>query len=84
MEPKQKAISLVKEMSMSDSIQLNRNQYAIECAIIAVDEMILIVISYENSLPASQQSNFVEYWYAVKEEIKKLKNYKNGTIQQPS
>ena len=45
-----------------------------ECALIAVDEIIPIVNSYENALSASQQSNYLDYWYAVKEEIKELKN----------
>ena len=42
-----------------------------ECAIVAADEIIPIVNSYENSLSASQQSNYLEYWYEVKEEIEK-------------
>jgi hypothetical protein len=43
-----------------------------QCALIAVDEIIPIVNSYENALPASQQSNYLEYWQEVKKEIEKL------------
>lgn len=49
-------------------------EQAKQCALIAVDEIIPIVNSYENALSASQQSNYLDYWYAVKEEIKELKN----------
>jgi hypothetical protein len=50
----------------------NDSRIAKQCAIIAVDEIIPIVNSYENALPASQQSNYLEYWYEVKQEIEKL------------
>jgi hypothetical protein len=49
-----------------------RKESAKQCALITVDEIIPIVNSYENALPASQQSNYLEYWYEVKEEIEKL------------
>ena len=62
--PKQKAISLVKKMSMSDSIQLNRNQYGIQCALILVNEIINVLNQDANPL--------ANYWYEVKEEIEKL------------
>jgi hypothetical protein len=41
-------------------------------ALVAVDEIIPIVNSYENALSASQQSNYLEYWYEVKQEIENL------------
>jgi hypothetical protein len=69
MEPKEKAEELIMKMSFE-----THAYNAKSCALIAVDEIIPIVNSYENSLSASQQSNFLEYWYAVKEEIKKLEN----------
>ena len=62
--PKEKAISLVKKMSMSDSIQLNRNQYGIQCALISVNEMLSVLINESNPL--------AYYWQEVKEEIEKL------------
>ena len=48
------------------------HEYAKQCALIAVDEIIPIVNSYENALSASQQSDYLEYWYEVKQEIEKL------------
>jgi hypothetical protein len=48
------------------------HEYAKQCALVTVDEIIPIVNSYENALSASQQSNYLEYWYEVKEEIEKL------------
>ena len=63
---KEKAISLVKKMSISDSTQLNRNQYGIQCALIAVNEMISVLNQDANPL--------ANYWYKVKEEIEKLYN----------
>jgi hypothetical protein len=49
-----------------------RKKSAKECALIAVEEIIPIVNSYENALSASQQSDYLEYWYEVKQEIEKL------------
>ena len=62
--PKEMAISLVKKMSISDSTQLNRNKYGIQCALIAADEMISVLNQDANPL--------ANYWYKVKEEIEKL------------
>jgi hypothetical protein len=50
----------------------NDSRIAKQCALIAVEEIIPIVNSYENALSASQQSNYLEYWYEVKEELEKL------------
>lgn len=67
MNPKQKAAYLiVKYMSKVVS-----KQVAIECALVAVDEILPIVNSYENALSASQQSDYLEYWIEVKQEIEK-------------
>jgi hypothetical protein len=68
MTPKEKASYLVVRY-MSKIVS---KKVAIECALIAVDEIIPIVNSYENALPASQQSNYLGYWYEVKKEIEKL------------
>jgi hypothetical protein len=43
-----------------------------QCALIAVDEIMPIVNSYENALSASQQSDYLEYWYEVKQELEKI------------
>jgi hypothetical protein len=50
----------------------NDSRVARQCALLAVDEIIPIVNSYENALSASQQSNYLGYWYEVKKEIEKL------------
>ena len=70
MTPKEKAIDLVEDMH--DAPEMGYNEHAKECALIAVDEIIPIVESYEDALSLSQQSGEVEYWNEVKEEIKKL------------
>ena len=70
MTPKERAEELYKRMYTRHS-----NIYpstAIECALIAVDEIIPIVESYEDALSLSQQSGEVEYWNEVKQEIEKL------------
>jgi hypothetical protein len=68
MTPKEKASWLVLKF-MSKLISLNISK---QCALIAIDEIIPIVNSYENALSASQQSDYLEYLYEVKEEIEKL------------
>ena len=68
MTTKEKAAWLVLKF-MSKVVS---KKVAIECALVAVDEIIPIVNSYENALSASQQSNYLEYWYEVKQEIEKL------------
>ena len=68
MTPKEKASWLVLKF-MSKLINLNISK---QCALVTVDEIIPIVNSYENALSASQQSDYLEYWYEVKQEIEKL------------
>ena len=76
MTPKEKAISIVKKMSISDSIQLNRNQYGIQCALIAVDEILDTKIHIMEDISTEEVVKFVEsriiYWQEVKKEIDKL------------
>lgn len=81
--PKEKAIELLDKMS-SQTYQYQEYAGARyttskvgyeagkKCALIAVNEIIPIVNSYENALSASQQSDYLEYWYEVKQEIEKL------------
>lgn len=69
MTPQEKAISLVKSMSISDDTYLNRNRYAKQCALIAVDE---IVANIEPSVSMDVISARIYYWEQVKEEIEKL------------
>jgi hypothetical protein len=61
MTPQEKAISLVKSMSISDDTYLNRNRYAKQCALIAVDE--ISEHCYQVMKP---------FWMEVKKEIEKL------------
>jgi hypothetical protein len=68
MTPKEKASWLVLKF-MSKLINLHISK---QCALVTVDEIIPIVNSYENALSASQQSDYLEYWYEVKQEIEKL------------
>lgn len=81
MTPKEKAYELIDKMSIGKSYQgiseglwLNsaNNKYRHLCALIAVDEIIPIIKSYEDALSASQKSDELEYWQQVKKEIKKL------------
>ena len=74
MTPKEKAIELwgkYYNLNLEWDGVLNE-KWAKEGAIITVDEIIPIVNSYENALSASQQSDYLEYWYEVKQEIEKL------------
>jgi hypothetical protein len=68
MTPKEKA----DELHVGYWRLTNDSRVARQCALLAVDEIIPIVNSYENALPASQQSNYLGYWYEVKKEIEKL------------
>ena len=78
MTPQEKAISLVKSMSISDDTYLNRNRYAKQCALVAVDE---IMKDLKESLKVAEDlhphvrglimGSFVD-WQEVKKEIEKL------------
>ena len=67
MRPKVKAIELLNKMTTNADSLIYKNQYAKECALIAVDE-ILDSLDYDSIL-FKQQS---EYWNNVKQEIEKL------------
>jgi len=43
-----------------------------QCCHVAVDEILPIVEGYEDALSASQQSDELQYWQEVKQEIDKL------------
>ena len=71
MKPQEKAISLVKSMSISDSSHLNRNPYAKQCALIAVDE----ILNNNNKIPGLLTQDTMHntwFWQEVKQEIEKL------------
>ena len=74
MTPKEKAIELVDRFfdeALPDAVE-NDFHTGVLCALIAVDEIIPIVGSYEDALSASQKSDELTYWEEVKQEIKKL------------
>jgi hypothetical protein len=49
-----------------------KKENAKQCALLALDEIIPIVEGYEDSLSLSQQSDALEWWQEVKQEIEKL------------
>jgi len=70
MTPQEKAISLVKSMSISDSTHLNRNRYAKQCALVAVQE---IICSNPHSNPLNTDvTSTMKWWMQVQKEIEKL------------
>jgi len=70
MTPQEKAISLVKSMSISDDTYLNRNRYAKQCALVAVHE---IICSNPHSNPLNTDViSTMKWWMDVQEEIEKL------------
>jgi len=70
MTPQEKAISLVKSMSISDDTYLNRNRYAKKCALVAVQE---IICSNPHSNPLNTDvTSTMKWWMDVQEEIEKL------------
>jgi hypothetical protein len=78
MTPKKKAIELVDKMGFStmhtidntsgQSTPIYKNQYAKQCALIAVNEM----LDYRNALFINEGSLAHQYLLQVKEEINKL------------
>ena len=64
MTPKEKAIELVEKMALDWSCNECYNDWAKECALIAVDEMIEETVMY----PSLRKI----YWERVKNEIDKL------------
>ena len=73
MEPKEKAKELLAKMTTNADSLIYKNQYAKECALIAVDEILSIVTnSYYNNVYYHDSSLIATYYKEVKEEIKKL------------
>ena len=71
MTPQEKAISLVKSMSISDDTYLNRNRYAKQCALIAIDEMIKVT-PWNGETDTQVEDGSKEFYINVKKEIEKL------------
>ena len=59
----------ISESTGIDGISFHQ---AKQCALIAVDEIIPIVESYEDALSASQRSDELAYWNEVKKELEDL------------
>lgn len=75
MTPKEKAKELFDKCNKFDFntiVNSTQKEYARQCALIAVDEIIPIVQSYEDALPPSQTSEEYEYWLQVKKEIENI------------
>lgn len=66
MIPKEKAEELVDKMALDWSCNECHNDWAKQCALIAVDEMINYLISNEIT------GTLMSYWEEVKQEIEKL------------
>ena len=87
MTPKKKAIELVDKMGFStmhtidntsgQSTPIYKNQYAKQCALIAVEEIInsnpIVKIIFEkNNCSWIESKSNINYWQEVKTEIEKL------------
>jgi len=65
MKAKEKAEELVGKMQQNESVM--PNEYAIQCAIIAVDEIIQSHVDW-----STEQYESVDYWQQVKQELESL------------
>ena len=70
MTPKEKAIELVDKMErpLNDDYYLDFNNYAKECALILVDEILAIFYDDYQSMWISE----LNFWHCVKNEIQAL------------
>ena len=80
MTPKEKANEIVKKMfhNLNVKIDINRVNEAKQCALIAVDEILSLMIKFHNR-HIEDNSNEIIFWECVKEEIEKLQ-YQAYTI----
>jgi len=71
MTPKQKAEELIAKMTrpINDDYYVDYNDYAKECALIAVDEIIKALPPFEYGLEFVAK---IEFWNKVKKEIEAL------------
>lgn len=75
MTPKEKAIDLVEDMH--DAPEMGYNEHKIECALVAVDEILnTLKIFPEKDTTSKSVVNFavsrIMYWVQVKVELEKL------------
>lgn len=81
MSPKEKALELIGNMGFSTGISMDaqtgefhpmyRNQYAKECALIAVDEILWEIVKYADNSREYVVENSL-FWQNVKQEIEKM------------
>jgi len=82
MSPKEKALELIGNMGFSTGISMDvqtgefhpmyRNQYAKECALVAVDEILNNFGLTANGQTFFTEHRAVKYYQEVKQEIEKL------------
>jgi hypothetical protein len=74
MEAKEKAIELLNKMTTNADSLIYKNQYAKQCALIAVDEIIkfMEMDDEHNECLYFANSKWVQYLMEVKQEIEKL------------
>jgi hypothetical protein len=72
MTPKQKAEELIAKMTrpINDDYYVDFNDYAKECALIAVDEILEATKKYDYTLGPNPSYN--DYWLKVKYQIENL------------
>jgi hypothetical protein len=72
MTPKQKAEELIAKMTrpINDDYYVDYNDYAKECALIAVDELLEATKRYDYTLGPNPSYN--DYWLKVKHQIEHL------------
>jgi hypothetical protein len=72
MTPKQKAEELIAKMTrpINDDYYVDYNDYAKECALIAVDELLQATKRYDYTLGPNPSYN--DYWLKVKYQIEHL------------
>ena len=72
MTPKQKAEELIAKMRrpINDDYYVDFNDYAKECALIAVDEILEATKKYDYTLGPNPSYN--DYWLKVKYQIEKI------------
>jgi hypothetical protein len=67
MKPKEYAKELLAKMTTNADSLIYKNQYAKQCALIAVDE--ILKTNVDTSIYGT---GFTEYWQQVKQELEKL------------
>ena len=72
MTPQEKAKELLNKMTTNAHSLIYKNQYAKECALIAVDEILNNFGQLTNGANFYTSYDAVKYWQEVKQELEKL------------